>query len=180
MAAETEKAARARLFFALWPDDLVRRQLAAHQPAAGRLVAVEDLHITLVFLGSLDSERQQRVEEAAAGLLLPPFRLQLERLEYWRRPKVTWLGPSVQPPELVALHEQLKAVALAIGIEVEARPYQPHVTLARDAPAVPAQAIEPIQWDVTDFCLVESLARSSGPRYMVRRRWPLQAGVGRL
>jgi 2'-5' RNA ligase len=178
MTDEARLKPTARLFFALWPDAAVRQQLARHRPDAGRPVTAENLHITLLFLGSVDREQQERMTEAAAGVLAPPFQLQLDRLDHWRRSGIRWLGLTMPPPPLLSLHQQLRAAAEAVGIAVEARQYRPHVTLARNAPAIAAQAIEPIHWDVADFCLVESVTGAGGSRYTVRRRWPLQADVG--
>lgn len=177
MTDQAERRRKARLFFALWPDQAVRRQLAAHRPEAGQPVAAENLHLTLVFLGSVDGEQQLLLTEAAATVVAPPLQLQLVRLEHWRRPQITWLGLATEPPGLLSLHQQLKAAAQSVGLEIEERRYSPHVTLARKAPAVMAAPIAPIEWLVTDFCLVESVTQADGPRYTVRQRWPLQVGV---
>lgn len=177
MMDQAERRQTARLFFALWPEATVRQHLAAHRPRAGRPVAAENLHLTLVFLGAVDSDQQQQLTEAAASVTAAPFQLQLVRLDYWRRPQIAWLGLDEEPPALLSLHQQLKSAAQAAGLEVEERRYSPHVTLARQAPAITARPIEPIPWQVTDFCLVESVTQADGPRYTVRQRWPLQAGV---
>ncbi len=51
-----------RLFYALWPDDAARAQLAQAAAALnvhdGQRVRDENLHLTLVFLGAVDAECQ--------------------------------------------------------------------------------------------------------------------------
>jgi 2'-5' RNA ligase len=168
----------ARLFFALWPDDEVRRRIAVHRQAQGRPVPPENWHVTLVFLGSVWPEQRERVEAAANAVRTPPFRFRLDSFGHWRRAGIAWLGSSEAPPALLGLQKQLVAAARSAGIDVETRRYQPHLTLARNAPAAPVSSIEPIEWEVADFSLVESETPATGARYTVRRRWPLQAGAG--
>jgi 2'-5' RNA ligase len=33
--------------------------------------------------------------------------------------------------------------------------------------------MEPIDWSISDFCLVESVTDDSGASYQILRRWPL-------
>ncbi|WP_200195665.1 2'-5' RNA ligase family protein [Halorhodospira abdelmalekii] len=52
----------------------------------------------------------------------------------------------------------------------EARPFYPHVTVARKLKALPDLGpIEPIRWEVERFCLVASLATPVGVQYKVVR-----------
>lgn len=163
----------ARLFFALWPDDKLRSRFEEHRPAGGRPIAPANWHITLVFLGGVSSDQQQALELAADGVVWPPFTLCLDRFGYWRRSRIAWLGATEVPQALLTLHQQLSKAAGDVGIAVEARQYHPHLTLARDAPAMPEQPIDPIEWQVSEFCLVDSVMGSGSSQYTVRRRWKL-------
>ena len=74
-----------RLFLALWPDDGLRETLTAltnglPEAAQGRRAARDNLHVTLVFLGSLDSARQRCVEEVCAATRGRTFGLALNTL----------------------------------------------------------------------------------------------------
>ena len=70
-----------RLFFALWPTDAVRAELAAAAPSyscLGRAIAARNLHITLVFLGSVAQARRmvarrhgQKTGHVGVGELAP-------------------------------------------------------------------------------------------------------------
>ena len=69
-----------RLFFALWPDTAVRDELyraaqAAHDGSGGRLMRRDNLHQTLVFVGSVAAERIAGLEAAAAAIMVPAFKL---------------------------------------------------------------------------------------------------------
>lgn len=169
----SDKQRMARLFFALWPDDDLRRRFDEYRPTAGRPIAPANWHITLVFLGGVGCEQQSVLERAADGIVSRPFTLRLDRFGYWRRARIAWLGATDVPRALLALQEQLNKVAEDAGVAVETRKYHPHLTLARDAPMMPEHPIDPIEWQVSEFCLVESVIGSGGSQYTVRQRWQL-------
>ena len=75
-------ADRERLFFALWPDETLRRQLVKRmardlRPCGGRRIPPENLHVTLVFLGTLDARQRRRLELAAETVPERAFTLEL-------------------------------------------------------------------------------------------------------
>ena len=169
-----------RLFFALWPDDGVRGQLAglAARVAVGHgvRVAQANLHITLVFLGSADGKLAACAQSAAAGIRGRAFTLSLDCLGHWPRPQVLWLGAKHTPAALAALVQELNQGLTRCGFTPEDRPYQPHLTLARKLRrADTAQAIDPVVWRVEQFCLVQSITRAQGAEYRVLHTWPLNA-----
>lgn len=167
-----------RLFFALWPDEAVREQLRAAQDAmprrGGRPVHVEDVHVTLAFLGQVEAERRACMEAAAGRVRGAPFDLVIDRQGYWPRPRVAWCAPSAIPDPLRELVQGLNGALRPCGFEPERRPYSPHVTLFRDSRAVPEGALaRPVRWPCRDFVLVATSPVPGGPRYQVLARWPL-------
>ena len=166
----------ARLFFAAWPDRSVRealRGIQAHFPG-GRPTHPQDLHITLVFLGSVNTESQACVTRIAEGIRGTPFTMQIDRVSYWRRPRILWCGPTVTPAPLQRLVQELQIGLKGCGFRPENRPYVPHVTLARKARPAETQVLpEPLTWQVSDFALVASHSGPVPPRYRVLRKWPL-------
>lgn len=171
---------RQRLFFALWPDEEVRGQLAIYPPrlrgCGGRVVAVDNLHITLAFLGSVDEATRCCLEEAADAIQLPPFTLELDQLGFWRRPHVVWLGAEKTPESLLDLAELLKKAMIGCDLEPDERPFQAHMTLMRKARRPPAaeDPVQPFSWHIRDFALVLSETLPEGVRYRVLRRWGLK------
>jgi len=179
-ASVTERESKQRLFFALWPDGEVResmdnlaRQHARHN---GRAVVPENLHITLVFVGGVSVEQRVCMEAAAATIVAPPaFTVTFDRLGFWPRPRILWVGASVMPPELSDLVTALNSALIPCGYQPETRPFQAHVTLARKAQRPPEiVTIPPIVWPVDAFCLVESVTGERGSEYRVIGRWPLR------
>ncbi|NIW86813.1 MAG: RNA 2',3'-cyclic phosphodiesterase [Gammaproteobacteria bacterium] len=171
---------RQRLFFAVWPEEEARRALAALArrtlPRQGKPVATENLHITLVFLGSVTPGQCACAERAAAQVTGPAFTLRLERLGWYRRARVVWSAPAQTPEALRALVAGLNRGLGACGFEPDTRPYHAHVTLARKvARRVDEAAHPPIEWTVDAFHLVQSRTHPEGSRYHTLRSWPLVA-----
>ena len=71
-----------RLFFALLPDEVVRKQLRRLQKdlsqAGGRPVPAENLHLTLLFLGDVPTEKIEAVRDTAADVAGCRFDLVLD------------------------------------------------------------------------------------------------------
>ena len=173
-----------RLFLALWPPDPVReamrevgRRLA--REVDGRRVGNAGLHLTLAFLGTVEEARREALEAALAALDLAAHTLLLDRLGYWHRPQVVWLGASRTPEALAAFVTDLRASLRALELPVEERPFVPHVTLLRKVRRrPPTPPFEPIAWAVDGFVLVQSELRPEGARYTVLRRWSASPGGG--
>ncbi len=119
------------------------------------MLAPQQMHLTLHFLGSVS---RQRLPALVEGLRVPfaPFDLALRRCERWPRGMLVAL-PDEPPPALADLHAALGAALQRLGLPVEQRAFRPHVTLARryDGP-VPAPLASPVRWHVTRYALVES------------------------
>jgi 2'-5' RNA ligase len=173
-----------RYFFALWPDPEVREQLSALVHASGmgdgRRHHVDDLHMTLVFLGQITAEQRRCAEEVADRISANPFELLIDHTGYWPRPRILWASPEETPEALKQLVADLNDGLRACGHEPERRSYKPHITLYRKARRVePVRLPEPIRWPVNEFVLACSGNQgSSGTRYQVVRRWPCQFNPG--
>lgn len=173
-------SARARVFFALWPDAHARNllgQAAQRMQVAlqGRRTRDDSMHLTLAFVGAVGVER---LPELAAPPLqgLQSFTLTLDRCGCWPHNGIGWMAPSVVPAPMQAMVAGLQAWLRGAGFELEVRPWRPHVTLVRKAQCVPlAACTAPITWHARDFVLVHSLRESDGPRYRIIGRWLLSA-----
>jgi len=173
-----------RLFFALWPDDVVRQHMAEtaaqlrtqHAPR-GRWLGAHRYHLTLQFLGDFDSLRLSLVEDAckaADTLQQPAFDLPLDQVGSFRGSRVWWLGCERTPDGLQGLWEALGLALARAGVRTRAsHALTPHVTLLRDAvETLPATPMAPIVWPVREFVLIHSQLGSRNA-YDVLRRWPL-------
>lgn len=124
----------------------VRRRMHAAAVAfrgedpALKLPALEDLHITLHYLGNTPQEDiaalSEAIDEAAAAH--EPFEVAYRGLGAFpdaERPRVAWVG--VEDPDggpsapLLGLQRALGRALRSVGYRPERRKFHPHVTLAR-------------------------------------------------
>jgi 2'-5' RNA ligase len=169
-----------RLFFALWPDNNVRRAInqlsqPITQNITGKVVVPDNWHITLAFLGDLNVSAkecmQKVVERSVQG---NRFSLSLDKLGYWPNNRILWLGASEMPDALQTLVSNLTTQLQRCDYRPELRPFQVHLTLMRKAaPTETLPPITPVVWAVEDFCLVRSILSSGKARYEVITRWAL-------
>ena len=133
-----------------------------------------NLHITLVFLGAVDEATHQCLEREATRVAGAAFTLVLDRLGYFPRPQILWLGPSVCPNALTDLVAELGVGLKQCGLRPETRPYKPHMTLARRVRSVDTGVeIAPIEWRINSYHLVESITEHGGVRYQSLRQFSL-------
>lgn len=179
-----------RLFFALWPDEEVRRQIES-----ARFLRMQQSttprthwHMTLVFLGMTSHQQQYRLERAAASVQAAPFDLLLDTWGYFARARVGWLGCR-QPAQALldfqrALESALRnACPTHSAFDGASYRYCPHVTLYRhvdafstspEAKSKEAAALVPVKWPVESFSLIES-RRGKQPVYRTLNCWKLSS-----
>ncbi|MCC5858008.1 MAG: RNA 2',3'-cyclic phosphodiesterase [Ectothiorhodospiraceae bacterium] len=167
-----------RLFLALQPRPGEYQHLLEAVPKGyrrGRRVPVENLHLTLVFLGACSEVQVARIREVAAATRVAGGQISLSRLAVWPGPRVqvleTW---SRRVPDWLArLHLTLAQGLRAAGFPLEARPFRPHVTLARKCPPHEDIRVVPVRLHPQEFVLMASESGVAGVRYPVLARWPL-------
>jgi len=186
MASATEVQ---RLFFALWPDDSLRCTLykVTRRPvrlSGGRPVPPSNFHITLAFLGSLDTAGELQARQAADSVAGQSFELQLDRLGFWPEPGMLWMGAIQVPVAVRTLAADLAKALRMRGLEPDSKPFMPHVTLARKV-VKPGQLgeLRPLRWPVREFALLRSFTHARASEYQPLAIWPLgskAAGPGEL
>jgi 2''-5'' RNA ligase len=170
-----------RLFFSIWPDEAVRTGLVTvldQLPRdCGRFIPEHKLHITLVFLGSIETSQADCIIAGARHISLKPITLTLDHTGWWRQSQVIWLAPRELPEELKDLSCRLKTLAAQCGVTTDSRHFHPHITLARKVhkrPLLP-ETVPPVHWPVKDYCLASSVTDPKGPRYEIV--WTSATGV---
>jgi len=148
-----------RMFVALELPEACRATLASLAvPIRGvRWLPVEQLHLTLAFLGAVDTEVEKRLRERLNGVQVRPFVLPIKGVGTFggARPSVIWAGVGSGHPHLYALHKHLHDALFAAGLDPELRAFHPHVTLAR-AKDVCAPSLRPFlrEHEEEDLCLL--------------------------
>jgi len=101
-----------------------------------RWVRPENLHITLKFLGDVDSSRLQGVIFAIRAALASEtsFSAALGGSGVFpnsRSPRVIWMGVDQGASRLSRLVNRVETAVAGLGFERETRPFRPHITLGR-------------------------------------------------
>lgn len=127
-----------RLFLAINFDDKTKTALYGavqrlkNSSAAGNFTRVDNLHLTLVFIG--ETKNVSAVKEAMLRVRRLPFVLKIGKLGKFGRggKDIYWLGVD----RCLALEETQKELSAALrnkGFAIEQREYRPHLTLGREA-----------------------------------------------
>lgn len=177
-----------RLFVGIPLDTAVVGELAAlvkrFQRANDglRWSSPESWHITLQFLGNTDPQQYECLLQQLRAVRHAPFPITLSGIGFFDRAGVFFA--DVRPTHaLVDLQQQVTAATAVCGFESEARPYQPHITLARNR--AQSTGLHDLKTKVDripdfstltagEFLLYESHLGPGGSRYEVRARFPLQ------
>jgi 2'-5' RNA ligase len=158
-----------RLFYALWPDDGTRTELMQLQTNIhGRLTRYENLHVTLAFLGEQPTTLLPKLKEILDRLPESAITLTLDRLGYFPRNRVAWVGMHEVPDALLTVQRALTQALLQHDVSFDNRPaFKPHITLARDATTPPDIVFTPISWQANRIALVQSKTQPDGISYRV-------------
>lgn len=151
-----------RLFFSLKFTSEQQQLLLPYQqqaldlcPAA-KAVDVDNLHLTLFFLGQVDEAAKAQLIAAASGIRQSAFSLTLDTLSGFSGPKIVYLAPSEVPDALLQLQQQLAVLCKTAGFNDIHDSYQPHITLARQARFDQTMPVSPITLQINQFALYQS------------------------
>jgi RNA 2',3'-cyclic 3'-phosphodiesterase len=163
MSQPTTKAT-VRSFVAVpLPAGVQAAVFSAAQALAGELPAVrwsrkvENLHVTIKFLGPVAETRLAEVGTAIARAVseLPRFGIELRGMGGFPslgKAKVIWAGVEDRSGGLERVAQAVEVVAAELGVgerETEARPFHAHVTVGRSKEGVDARAALVSQADRT-------------------------------
>jgi 2'-5' RNA ligase len=184
MSGEPPREATQRLFFALWPDS--DQQVAfAHaarkvvKASGGRPVPLRDLHVTLVFLGSVAHSRGgdvRAIGRRVAGVFpsnAVPLRLAFESVEHWKKPQIL-AAVATENPGVSTLAAALRQASVEGGFAPDLKPFRAHVTLARKVRhAGRPPELDFVPWSFGRFALIESRTTPEGAVYSIVDSWVL-------
>lgn len=183
-----------RAFVALPVPEPVRFELmlcqqAMHRVSGLRLVAPDQFHVTLAFLGDrCDPELVEEAHHLLSAIRFAPVALRPAGLGLFGGGKPRNIHVALAPdPALVDLQRKVVQAARRAGLDPEARKFVPHITLARmtagqvDGAALAAlvAARAGLTWPMAasgEFGLYESHLSPSGPRYDELALYPASDG----
>ena len=133
-----------RVFVAIELPVAVRRKVIEHidslrdavPNARASWIREGNLHLTLKFLGDIPVPNVEKLSAAAsiAGTRVEPFEIILEGCGAFPprgQPRVLWIGIDDPSGQLASLHAALEDECAKAGFPREARPFHPHLTIAR-------------------------------------------------
>jgi 2'-5' RNA ligase len=182
-----------RLFVAVDLSEDARQAIAAEQKriaaalaeAKTRLkwVRSEHLHLTLVFLGEVEDVRVPSVVDAIGrDVDAPPFDVTFSGAGVFpphRAPRALWIGIGAGASELTAVQKELAQRVARTGVDLDDRPFSPHLTLGRWRTSRPSDGRRALaaagqgaiaRMRVAAATLYQSQLSSSGPAYTARAR----------
>jgi 2'-5' RNA ligase len=143
-----------------------------------KLVAPENIHITLKFAGEVPSDFVDRMVNFSREIEFSPFRAELCDVGCFpslRRINVIWVGIREGNIGLVSIFQGLESRMRQLGLKPERRGFSPHITIARVRSGRNrdklAEVIEEVSntffgvFEVTKFRLKKSMLKPSGPTY---------------
>jgi len=177
-----------RLFTGIELPEEIREDIGdLEQPIPGvRWIDMDDLHLTLRFVGDIDKRTANEFAEYLAGIDVPAFPMRLNGLGTFggRDPRILWAGVEAGE-ELHRLARANDRAAHNAGIEAAARAFKPHITIARLKKSQPERLARYLQkrggfrsepFYVTNFTLFSAKPHTGGGPYVVEETFPLFGG----
>ncbi|MBT3285517.1 RNA 2',3'-cyclic phosphodiesterase [Candidatus Bathyarchaeota archaeon] len=102
--------------------------------ASIKLVEVENIHITLKFLGDIEDHQVEEVAEVIRNITFEPFEFTVEGVGVFpnlKRPKTIWAGISTGVGEIANIVKEVNSSLAKLDFEKDRRNFHPHLTITR-------------------------------------------------
>ncbi|MDD5614291.1 MAG: RNA 2',3'-cyclic phosphodiesterase [Candidatus Omnitrophica bacterium] len=154
-----------------------------------KFVEPDNIHITIAFLGNLEIKRVPFVKNTLQDLLKDRagFCLQPHGLGCFpniKNPRIIWVGIEKGGENLANIHEDIVSILAKDGIEIDAKTYHPHITIARIKSLENQYILKSLiakspefqfeQIPVNRIQLLESRMTDQGPIYKSLASWELK------
>ncbi|MGD0510820.1 MAG: RNA 2',3'-cyclic phosphodiesterase [Candidatus Micrarchaeaceae archaeon] len=134
---EATADAKVRAFIGVDLPEGLKRNIMPYalklQDCGFRLVSMDNMHITLFFLGDIDKRQQELVSAAMDRQNCEPFRISVAGFGTFltRHPNPIFAKIKLGRGELLDVHRSLSMELKDMGIKAEKRYYIPHITVTR-------------------------------------------------
>jgi 2'-5' RNA ligase len=145
-----------------------------------RWVRVENIHLTMKFLGEIEEIEIGSIESALQDSvkMQAPLMLSAKGVGVFpgiRRPRILWVGIHDHETGLAGLQKSIEKQLHRIGYSKEGRPFKGHLTIGRAKGYVDERklkealdsflAFESSPFTVTEFFMFRSVLKPGGPEY---------------
>lgn len=166
--SDPDAAVTHALFFAIFPDkgaalriERAFKRVRAENGLRGRPIRPDRYHISLHGLGVATLEMIALARGLGDAVDFRPFVLGFDHVVSWspesEHPHLVLRGNDSTLGGLRMLHGVLSRALVAAVPGFKVRAFDPHLTLMYADKAIGEQNIEPIDWTVREFALIESL-----------------------
>ena len=143
-------------------------------------VKSENIHITLKFLGDVNTEQINSVKQALSNCThnTRPFKVELSQLGAFpniEHPRTLWVGLKDHKQKLSRMAVSLEKALGKIGFQGDQRPFSPHITIGRirSSNNIDALSKSMSNYPISENCiqtiskiiLFQSILSSEGPIY---------------
>jgi 2'-5' RNA ligase len=149
------------------------------KPSLGNLVrwvAIENMHLTLIFLGEVKEDFLNKVMEQLTSVvkMVMPFEANINGLGAFpsqRSPRIIWIGMDKGKNEVIDLQTKVEKSLKTIGYKPEDRKFHPHLTIGRvksvikDSTKIFDNNYTSRNFPVKSIVLFKSTLRPQGPIY---------------
>jgi len=186
-----------RCFIAIHIPPMVQSQILAYIDQLKRIsqevrwIKGENIHLTLKFLGEVDSKRVESVKKYLHPLSdkFSKFRLQILGSGCFpqkKRPRVFWLGMEQSKDNpLFSIHNWIDSQLVELEFEKEKRRFSPHLTVGRVRAGQPVEFLDlfrflennpftPVNFQVDEIFFMQSYLKPTGAEYSVIESYPLK------
>ena len=180
-----------RLFVALEVPAAVRENLTSflkplqELSSQPRWVRLENLHVTLRFIGEVTPDKLGAIRVALAAVHSDrKVTIDFHGLGFFpdkKYPRIFWAGMDASP-NLETLASDISQATERLGLPPEQRPFAPHLTLARfRPPGLPEKLRATVQENAarefgslatSEFHLIESKLKPAGAEYTTLESFP--------
>lgn len=175
-----------KLFIAIDIPDEIKAVLLDLQPMDSpqvSLVATNNMHLTLLYIGNGEIEE---VQQHLGSFTMPSFNVNLTGIGHFsaRKSTVLWAGLNL-PEALIEFHEKLTQQLSPVLSDKNIKPYSPHITLARCSDATSDEMIQAylnqrcdlagVEFEVSGFSLYSSHQSKGGVYYKKQHHYPFEA-----
>ncbi|HYP27893.1 MAG TPA: RNA 2',3'-cyclic phosphodiesterase [Blastocatellia bacterium] len=182
-----------RTFICIEIPESIKERIRGLQQSLRRIdaqaswVKPENIHLTLKFLGDVESTRIERVRDGVERASGSTSRFQVTVggagcFPSPKSPRVLWVGLSGMPDELLKLHKQIEDSLAREGFPRDAKKFSPHLTIARLraprnasqlAEALIATGFEPGTFEAREVIVMRSDLNPKGSIYTPQAIIPL-------
>lgn len=164
------------------------KKLDASLVSGVKWVEVDNLHITLKFLGETSEDQVNQVDGRCKEMCCEffPFSAEISAFGAFpskRQARVLWAGVKAEAT-LNQLWERLENELLELGFDKETHGFSPHITIGRNNSIKKLDILTPMfsnlqinkhKFMIDEFTLYKSELRPNGPRYTAIKRYRLGA-----